>query len=126
MLSTCHKIRIVRTLSSHVQFFRKCFGRTTRVIVTRRGVTWVLDLREGIDFAIYLLGGFELRTLRSYPRTIKAGDTVLDVGANIGAHTLPFAQLVGSPGKVFSFESTAYAFAKQKTNISLTPRFAAV
>ncbi len=124
MLSTSHKIRIARTLSGLVQFFRKCIGRPTRVIVTRRGVTWALDLSEGIDFAIYVLGGFELRTLRAYESIIKDGDTVLDVGANIGAHTLPFAQLVGSQGKVVSFEPTAYAFEKQKTNISLNPRLA--
>jgi FkbM family methyltransferase len=75
--------------------------------------------------AIYVLGGFELRTLRRYAEIIKEGDIVLDIGANIGAHTLPLAQLVGKSGWVFSFEPTAYAFGKQLTNIALNPMLAA-
>lgn len=121
MLSTSHKIRIARALSATVLSFRSLVGLTAEVVTTRRGLTWSLNLKEGIDLAIYVLGGFELRTLRRYAQLIKAGDVVLDIGANVGAHTLPLAQLVGTTGKVFSFEPTAYAFAKQQANIALNP-----
>lgn len=121
MLSTSHKIKIARALSATVLSFRSLFGLTAEVVTTRRGLTWSLNLKEGIDLAIYVLGGFELRTLRRYAQLIKAGDVVLDIGANVGAHTLPLAQLVGTTGKVFSFEPTAYAFAKQQANIALNP-----
>lgn len=83
-----------------------------------------MNLEEGIDLAIYLLSGFEVRTLQRYAQLVREGDIVLDVGANIGAHTLPLAQLVGPRGKVFSFEPTAYAFAKQQANIALNPELA--
>lgn len=121
MLSTSHKIRIARGLSTTVLSVRSLFGLPAEVVATRRGLTWSLNLKEGIDIAIYVLGGFELRTLRRYAQLIKAGDVVLDIGANVGAHTLPLAQLVGTTGKVFSFEPTDYAFAKQRTNIALNP-----
>jgi FkbM family methyltransferase len=121
MLSTSHKIRIARGLSATVLFVRNLFGLPAQIVATRRGLIWSLNLKEGIDLAIYVLGGFELRTLRRYAQLIEAGDVVLDIGANVGAHTLPLAQLVGNTGKVFSFEPTAYAFAKQRTNIALNP-----
>lgn len=35
---------------------------------------------------------------------IKKGDTVLDIGANIGLMTIPFSKMVGSNGKIYSFE----------------------
>ncbi len=121
MLSTSHKIKIARTLSVAVLCVRGFFRLPAEFIVTRRGLTWALNLKEGIDLAIYVLGGFELKTLRRYRKLIKAGDVVLDIGANIGAHTLPLAQLVGATGKVYSFEPTTYAFEKQKINIKLNP-----
>ena len=121
MLSTNQKIKIARLLSSAIVIFRKFFRLPTDVIVKRRYIKWSLDLKEGIDFSIYLLGGFEVRTLKQYQRIIKDGDVVLDIVANIGAHTLPFAKLVGFKGLVYSFEPTEYAFLKQQINISLNP-----
>ena len=122
MLSTSQKIMIARGLSWSIIFFRRLLGLPLDVVVSRRGVTWSLNLKEGIDFAIYLLGGFEVRTLRRYEQLVREGDVILDIGANIGAHTLPLAQLVGPTGKIFSFEPTAYAFAKQQANIALNPK----
>lgn len=121
MLSTKHKVLIARGVSTAVLLLRKLFGLPPDVQVKRRGVHWALNLREGIDFAIYLLGGFGVRTLERYRSIVREGDIVLDIGANIGAHTLPFAQLVGSRGKVIAFEPTAYAFGKQIRNVSLNP-----
>jgi FkbM family methyltransferase len=123
-LSTSNKVRIARYLSRTILFFRGVVGRPAIVVVRRGGVTWSLDLKEGIDLAIYSLGGFEVRTLRRYSQWIKEGDVVLDIGANVGAHTLPLARLVGSQGRVISFEPTLYAFTKQVTNIRLNPDLA--
>ncbi|MDV4178812.1 FkbM family methyltransferase [Rhizobium brockwellii] len=124
MLSTSNKILIARYLSRAVLFVRGCLGLPATIVAQRRGINWSLDLRDGVDFAIYLLGGFEVRTLDRYKELIRDGDIVLDIGANVGSHTLPLAQLVGGTGKVISFEPTAHAFAKQKTNISLNSTLA--
>jgi len=121
MLSTSKKILIARFLSFYICGARTIFRKGTCIRVSRRGIIWKLDLNEGIDLAIFLLGGFEIRTLQLYKKIITEGDVVLDVGANIGAHTLPFAELVGKSGYVFSFEPTAFAYNKQLNNISLNP-----
>jgi FkbM family methyltransferase len=121
MLATEKKIQIARILSSVVLAARKICRLPEKITVVRRSVRWSLDLREGIDFAIYLLGGFEVRTLKRYSTIVREGDVVLDIGANVGAHTLPLAQLVGPSGKVFSFEPTENAFRKQLANIALNP-----
>lgn len=39
-----------------------------------------------------------------FSKIIKKGDTVLDIGANIGLMTVPFSKMVGQNGKVVSFE----------------------
>ncbi|SLN43769.1 hypothetical protein PSA7680_02214 [Pseudoruegeria aquimaris] len=37
-------------------------------------------------------------------QVVRSGDTVVDAGANIGAHTVPFSRLVGPQGLVFAIE----------------------
>lgn len=43
-------------------------------------------------------------------RIVKPGWTALDVGANIGTHTIPLSRLVGASGKVFAFEPQSTIF----------------
>jgi FkbM family methyltransferase len=40
-----------------------------------------------------------------YARIVKPGDTVVEVGSNIGTHTVPLAQLAGEKGTVIAFEA---------------------
>ena len=122
MLSTRNKIRIAAALSAAVRSARRLGGHSDDIVCVRRdGLRWRLDLNEGIDFTIFLLGTFERTTMRAYRRLLKPGDVVLDIGANIGAHTLQFARLVGEHGRVFAFEPTAFAFAKLLQNLELNP-----
>jgi FkbM family methyltransferase len=122
MLNTNQKVSIARMLSKTVVSARRLSGAPSTAVVRRGGVLWSLDLKEGIDLSIYLLGGFEPRTLRRYKELIADGFVVLDIGANIGAHTLPIARLVGPSGKVIAFEPTKYASEKLLNNIRLNPR----
>ena len=118
MLSTKQKIRLARSAARLVSGVRRGFGAGEIAEVRRGGVNWRLELGEGIDFAIYLLGRFERGTQRQYGRLLKPGDIALDIGANIGAHTLPISRLVGAAGCVHAFEPTAFAFAKLQANIA--------
>jgi FkbM family methyltransferase len=124
MLTTRHKIALARAAQMPVMAARSALRLGPVATVRRRSVTWALDLREGIDFSIWLLGAFELATVRAYESLIRPGDVVLDIGANIGAHTLHFARAVGPDGKVFAFEPTDYAIGKLRANIALNPDLA--
>jgi FkbM family methyltransferase len=59
---------------------------------------------------------FEIDMLKNF---IKDGDTVIDVGANIGTHTVAFSRIVGKHGKVFSFEAQPRLEAILAANIKL-------
>jgi FkbM family methyltransferase len=120
MLSTKAKIRLATILSRGIRLVRRIGGAKTDVVeVKRGGHRWQLDLNEGIDFSIYLLGAFERSTVSTYRRLVSPGAFALDIGANIGAHTLHLAQLVGDGGRVYAFEPTAYAFSKLQRNLAL-------
>ena len=121
MLTTKQKITIAIILQSVVMFCRRLAGKGPFIQVKRYRIQWALDLREGIDFAIWLTGAFEPLTIREYRKLIRPGNIVLDIGANIGAHTLHLAQAVGPLGMVHAFEPTDAAFAKLKNNLDLNP-----
>lgn len=118
-LTTRQKIALAHAVQRTVMFGRRLFGRDARTLVTRRGLHWDLDLREGIDFSIWLLGTFEPSTVSQYSRILKEGDTVLDIGANIGAHTLHLARCVGAGGRVVAIEPTDFAYGKLTRNLAL-------
>ncbi len=120
-LNTRQKIIVARFAHWFVKGWRRLRGLPARAEFTRSGLRWMLDLNEGIDFSIYLLGSFESDVVRYYEKRIRPGDVVLDIGANIGAHTLHFARSVGAKGRVFAFEPTAYAHAKLRANLALNP-----
>jgi FkbM family methyltransferase len=93
------------------------------IAVCRRGrLQWKLDLREGIDFSIFLLGSFEPDMVSAYRDMIPTGATVIDIGANIGAHTLRLAACVGTDGRVVAVEPTQYAFERLQEHILLNPQ----
>lgn len=123
-MNTRTKLLIARALYWTLTGCRRLGGRDDNAWVRRRGVQWQLNLREGIDLAIYIFGYFEYETVRAYRRLLKPGDTVLDIGANIGAHTLHLARCVSPSGKVIAFEPTAYAYNKLRQNIALNPALA--
>src|SRR5262245_45307471 len=89
----------------------------------RGGIRYRLDLSEVIDLGIFV-GGWEPRTIGFLRRNVLAGQTVIEVGSNVGAHTLILARLVGPQGKVFGFEPTDYALAKLRFNLSMNPDLA--
>jgi FkbM family methyltransferase len=50
---------------------------------------------------------------------LKPGDTVVDIGANIGAFSILAASLVGPSGRVIAFEPMPETFERLKENIAL-------
>jgi FkbM family methyltransferase len=92
--------------------------RKKTIIAKIDGMTFQLDLGEVIDTSL-LMGTFEPDVTRIIETVCQPGWTILDVGANIGAHTLRFGKIAGSSGKVYAFEPTEYAYRKLLRNIAI-------
>lgn len=67
-----------------------------------------------------------------FRQIIRPGMTVVEAGANIGAHTVPIAQIVGAKGRVLAFEPQRSVFQILCSNLALNgleqvePHWAAV
>lgn len=89
-------------------------------VVKRDDLIYKLDLTKTIDFEIFL-GGWEKQTLTFLKNNLNNYDCVIEVGANIGAHTLLMSKLVGNKGCIYAIEPTKFALEKLKKNLSLNP-----
>ena len=60
--------------------------------------------KKGLALSISHYGTYEQSEAKVMEEKIKGGNIVVDVGANIGLHTLNMARIVGNTGQVFAFE----------------------
>lgn len=90
-----------------------------RCVVTRGGLKFELDMREEIDLWIYLTGWWEKVDSQISLGAIAPGDTVLDVGANMGFFSLRAARAVCPGGRVFAFEPNPKTLAQLVLNARL-------
>ena len=92
-------------------------------LIRRQGITYEIDLSEGIDLSLFIFGNFQNYVTHNRYVNLKDEAIVFDIGSNIGSMTLPFAK-VASRGHVYAFEPTEYAYHKLIKNISLNPKLA--
>jgi FkbM family methyltransferase len=77
----------------------------------------LLDPQDSLRLS--LDGVYEPFETRLFAERVNAGDTVLDIGANIGYYTLIAAKLVGRNGRVHAFEPDPGNFDLLEQNVRL-------
>lgn len=85
--------------------------------VERDGINYSLDLSDIVDWYIYF--GFKEKSRLALYNLIHEGNTVIDVGANVGDITMHVANIVGEGGMVHSFEPDTINFNRLKHNLDL-------
>ncbi len=91
--------------------------RTAFAAISSEGLRLRIRPRSGESFTFY-----ENLIRKDYLRRgieLRPGDTVVDIGANIGAFTVLAASAVGSGGRVIAFEPVEGTFRRLGENIAL-------
>lgn len=68
------------------------------------GLEFEVDTRQEIDWCVLFHGDYEPHMRRLFGCLTGPGGVAIDVGANVGTHTLTLADLVGTAGRVLAFE----------------------
>jgi FkbM family methyltransferase len=82
------------------------------------GVTMSLDLQEYVQRRVFY-GAYERAELALVRKLLRAGDVMVDVGANVGFFTLRAAAAVGSGGRVYALEPVPANVAALRRNVEL-------
>ena len=91
---------------------------TRRGAITVQGHRMIIDDSPlGMGLELLVFGCYEKPETDFVMEYVGEGDTVIDVGANIGYHTLLLARKVGRSGTVYGFEPEAGNFEILRNNI---------
>ena len=89
-------------------------SKTDEIIVN--GCKMQLDKNDVMQISLFDYEPIETDIVKS---NVKKNDIVVDVGANIGLHTLNMARIVGNTGQVFAFEPDPSNFEILKKNVKI-------
>lgn len=90
-----------------------------RVQSCRHGVMLFNKNDVYIGRSLERYGEFSEGELELFSSLVRAGDIVVEAGANFGAHTVRLAQLVGETGTVHAFEPQRIVFQSLCANVAL-------
>ena len=97
----------VRARAPHlVHVDERLWSRRPHVAARRLGLQFELDLRDNLQRVLFFTGRYEPAVTAFLRRSLRPGDTVLDIGAHIGVHSLTAARRLGEVGggRVVAFE----------------------
>lgn len=91
----------------------------SRIINTAVGRMIVNPLDRYVGRSLHTYGEYSFFETTLFNQLVKSGNTVVDIGANIGAHTLTFSKAVGPGGRVFAIEPQRLIFQTLCANLAL-------
>ncbi len=72
-----------------------------------------------LDYMVFATGSYEPAIAGLITSQINPGSTVMDIGANVGIHTITMGKAAGPNGKVYAFEPIGFLRKKIEENIWL-------
>lgn len=91
----------------------------TVVAPTAFGALMRLHPRDYLQYVVLRDGIYEPLTISLIQRILQDGQTFVDIGANVGLHTLAARSIVGRNGRVVSIEPNPYALIHLLENLAL-------
>jgi FkbM family methyltransferase len=79
-------------------------GELPRRLTNKFGDTFEIDLSSFLEWQIWAFGSYEDYLAQLFEHLVRPNERCIDVGANIGVHTVRLAKLVGAKGNVIALE----------------------
>jgi FkbM family methyltransferase len=94
-------------------------SRAERVLRTTSGDLFQANLGSLQEWHLWVYGSFEDYVARLFSYLVRPGDRCIDVGANIGLHTVRLAKLAGPQGEVIAVEPDPDLARRAGENVAL-------
>jgi FkbM family methyltransferase len=94
-------------------------GTSVTQLTTKSGDLFDADMANGLEWQLWAFGAFEGHFAELFGKLVRPGDRCIDVGANIGLHTVRLAKLAGGQGEVIAVEPDPELAGRVSRNIAL-------
>ncbi len=81
------------------------------------GDFFILENDDKISSVMCKKNGYQVHITHWAKKCLKLGMVAIDIGANLGCFTIPFAKFVGNKGTVHAFECTKTIYQQLTTNV---------
>jgi len=88
-------------------------------VTTVAGDTFDADLSSTLEWQLWAFGGYEKHFAELFGHLVRPGERCVDVGANVGVHSVRLARLVGADGEVIAIEPDPDVAVRTNRNIAL-------
>jgi FkbM family methyltransferase len=94
-------------------------GARVEPLTTKLGDLFDADLSSFVEWQLWAFGGYEEHFAELFRCLVSSGDRCVDVGANVGVHTVRLAKLAGPRGEVIALEPDEELANRARRNIML-------
>jgi FkbM family methyltransferase len=94
-------------------------GSPEKRLTSRFGDKFNIDLSNHLEWQIWAFGSYEEHFADLFRYLVRPADRCIDVGANIGVHTIRLAKLVGARGEVIAIEPDPELAYRANSNLAL-------
>jgi FkbM family methyltransferase len=100
---------------------RTCYqpGACVERLTTKFGDVFDADLSSFLEWQMWAFGSYEEHFAELFRCLVSPDDRCVDVGANVGVHTIRLAKVVGSRGEVIALEPDKEVARRARHNIML-------
>jgi FkbM family methyltransferase len=88
-------------------------------LTTEVGDVFDADLSSTLEWQLWAFGRYEPHFAELFSLLVRPGDRCVDVGANVGVHTVRLAKLAGQHGQVIAIEPDPEIMRRAQRNVAL-------
>ena len=93
--------------------------RSVTRVTTEVGDVFDADLSSTLEWQLWAFGRYEPHFAELFSLLVRPGDRCVDVGANVGVHTVRMARLAGHDGAVIAIEPDPDVMLRARHNVML-------
>lgn len=94
-------------------------GVSVKRLTSKLGDDFDVDLSSFLEWQLWAFGSYEEHFAELFSCLVEPGDRCIDVGANVGVHTVRLAKLAGAQGEVIAIEPNEEAARRAVSNLAL-------